>query len=141
MNIEKNFSPSSQDLAQLNDSFWGYVLSQFPGLPHESEDKKFLFTAVEDSLLLGGISGNCYWDGLEVEVLWVNEKYRRKGIAKMLLDEAEDYARSNGAVIAFLKTVDAVEFYQSCGYRIYGQLEDRPIGSILYHMKKRLDRD
>ena len=71
----------------------------------------------------------------------MNENYRGTGIAKTLLKAAEDYARSNGAVIAFLKTVDAKEFYEKQGYKVYGQLEDRPIGSVLFHMKKRLDAD
>ena len=141
MKIEKNFSPSSPDLSELSESFWNYVSSQFPTLPHETEDKKFLFSATESSVFLGGIAGKVYWDGLEIDVLWVNEKYRRRGIAKKLLKEAEEYARSNGAVIAFLKTVDAKEFYKKQGYKVYGQLEDRPIGSVLFHMKKRLDTD
>ena len=139
MDIGKKLSPSLDDLSELNDSFWSYVVSQFPGLPHESEDIKFLFSATENSKFLGGISGSIYWDSLEIEVLWVNENYRRKGIARKLLGEAEDFARRKGAVIAFLKTVGAKDFYENQGYEVYGQLEDRPIGSILYHMKRRLD--
>jgi GNAT superfamily N-acetyltransferase len=141
MKIEKIISPSHDDLSELNESFWRFVSSQLPTLPLESEDKKFLFSAIEQSTFLGGISGNVYWDGLEIDVLWVSESYRGRGVAKRLLQEAEDYARSNGAVIAFLKTVDAIEFYKRNGYEIYGQLEDRPIGSVLYHMKKRLDAE
>jgi hypothetical protein len=53
--------------------------------------------------------------------------------------EAEKYAKGNGAVVSFLKTVDAKEFYEKNGYQVYGLLEDRPIGTVLYHMKKRLD--
>ena len=33
------------------------------------------------------------------------------------------------------------EFYEKLGYSIYGVLEDRPIGTLLYHMKKRLSED
>jgi histone acetyltransferase (RNA polymerase elongator complex component) len=57
-----------------------------------------------------------------------------------LLTEIENIARSKGAVVGFLKTVAAREFYQRNGYEVYGVLEDRPIGSKLFHMKKRLDR-
>ena len=141
MKIEKNFAPSDADLSELNDNFWNFVLSQFPDLPPESEDRRFLFSAMEDSTFLGGISGSVYWDGIEIDVLWVREDCRRRGIARQLLEEAENYARGYGAVIAFLKTVDAREFYERQGYQVYGQLEDRPIGSILYHMKKRLDSE
>ena len=141
MKIEKNFAPSDSDLSELNDNFWNFVSSQFPNLPPESEDKRFLFSATDDTGFIGGISGSVYWDGVEIDVLWVHENCRRKGIARRLLEEAEDYARGNGAVVAFLKTVDAREFYEKQGYSVYGQLEDRPIGSVLYHMKKRLDTD
>ena len=57
------------------------MLGQFPQLPHESEDKKFLFSATEGSTFLAGISGSVYWDGLEIEwgdVNFVNPPYSRK---------------------------------------------------------------
>ena len=134
-----NAAPGAEDLAELEARFWEFVSGDFPDLAHESLDRKFLFSANEDSKFIGGISGSVYWDGLEIDVLWVSDEHRRKGIATRLLQEAETYARENGAVIAFLKTVGATAFYQSRGYRVYGELEDRPIGSVLYHMKKRLD--
>jgi len=139
MEIQKKFTPSQCDLAELNGKFWGFVSAKFPNLPSEAEDKTFLFSLVIDSKFIGGISGNVYWNGLEIDTLWIDERHRGKGAGKCLLAEAEDYAKRNGAVIAFLKTVDANEFYEKNGYQIYGQLEDRPIGTILYHMKKRLD--
>jgi GNAT superfamily N-acetyltransferase len=139
MKIERNLAPSQDELSELNRNLWSFISKQSPGLPDDSEDKAFLFTITEQSHLLGGISGNVYWNGLEIDVLWVDQRYRGRGIGKQLLLEAEDYAKENGAVISFPKTVDAKEFYEKNYYKIYGQLEDRPIGSILYHMKKRLD--
>ncbi len=44
-----------------------------------------------------------------------------------------------GAVISFLKTVEATGFYEKYDYQVFGILEDRPIGTLLYHMKKQLD--
>ena len=79
-----------------------------------------------------------YWNGLEIDILWVDAEYRGLGIGAHLLVEAEKFARDNGAVIAFFKTVEARGFYEKQGYQVYGILEDRPIGSMLYHMKKRL---
>lgn len=139
MEIRKLLSPSENDLARLNSKFWEFVSSRFAELPDESEDKKFLFSAFEESEFVGGISGNVYWDGLEIDTLWVEDDCRRKGFGVSLLMEAEKYARENGAVVSFLRTVDAKEFYEKFGYQVYGQLEDRPIGTVLYHMKKRLD--
>ena len=139
MEIKKVLSPSETELTKLNSKFWDFVSSKSPGLLAESEDKKFLFSATEEAKFVGGISGNVYWNGLEIDTLWVEDCHRRNGVGVSLLMEAEKYAIGNGAVVSFLKTVDAKEFYEKHGYQVYGILEDRPIGTVLYHMKKRLD--
>ncbi|NYH11673.1 hypothetical protein [Pseudomonas moraviensis] len=59
----------------------------------------------------------------------------------MLLEKAEATGTNNGAVVSFLKTVDAKQFYEQHGYEVYGVLEDRPIGTNLYHLKKRLQKN
>jgi len=89
--------------------------------------------------LIGGICGSVYWNGLEIDTLWIDADYRGSGIGTRLLTEAEKFARDKGAVIAFFKTVEARGFYEKQGYQVYRVLEDRPIGSLLYHMKKRLN--
>ena len=138
--ITKHLFPTQQELEILNAKFHEFVVSKFPGLPDESEDRGFLFSAYDQERFVGGISGNVYWDGLEIDTLWVDRDMRRKGLGRQLLAMAENFARENGAVIAFLKTVDAQYFYEKNGYLVYGRLEDRPIGSVLLHMKKRLDK-
>ena len=139
MEIKKVLSPSESELAKLNSKFWDFVSSKTPDLPAESRDKKFLFSAMEEAEFIGGICGNVYWNGLEIDTIWVGECHQGKGVGVSLLMEAEKYAIGNGAVVSFLKTVDAKEFYEKSGYQVYGILEDRPIGTVLYHMKKRLD--
>ncbi len=137
--IKKIFNPCAQDLAELNDKFWCFAASEIPGLPHEINDKHFVFLVHHGESLVAGISGSVYWDGLEINTLWVDEELRGQQFGRELLQEAEAYAREQGAVIAFLKTVGAKGFYEKQGYAVFGVLEDRPIGTVLYHMKKRLD--
>ena len=131
-------NPAAEEAERLNTEFWAFVKSGLPDLPPESDDTNFLLSAYVDEKYVGGLKANAYWDGLEIEVLWVNESYRNQGLGRQLMVQAEDYARKKGSVIAFLKTVEAVAFYESLGYEVYGILEDRPIGTVLYHMKKRL---
>ena len=138
--LEKNLAPDESDLAPLHAHFHQFVQSKIPNLPAESEDKHFLFSLKLDDRLIGGICGSVYWDGLEIDTLWVDDRHRGRGHGRRLVIEAEAYARELGAVIAFLKTVEAIGFYQGLGYEIFGILEDRPIGTQLFHMKKRLDR-
>lgn len=137
--IRRNFDPTSDDLAPLRRRFRAFVQAGMPGLPGEDQDRHFLFSLYRDEMLIGSICGSVYWDGLEIDTLWVDDRFRRQGHGRRLVDEAEDYARSLGAVIGFLKTVEAHDFYASLGYAVFGVLEDRPIGTRLYHMKKRLD--
>ena len=138
--FELTTTPAAADLATVKAGMWRYVQSRLPDLPAESEDvSAALFARTADGTVIGGVQGNVYWNGLEVEQLWIEETHRRLGLARELMTRLEDFARRHGAVIAYLRTVDAQPFYERIGYAVYGTLEDRPIGTVLYHMKKRLD--
>lgn len=141
MNFELINSPSAESVKELTSHFFAYTKSVLPNLPPESEDKVFLINSrTETGELAGGILANCYWDGLEIDTLWVSSSERGNGLGSKLVARAEEFGKENGAVIVFLKTVDAKDFYSKLGYEVYGVLEDRPIGTLLYHMKKRLDQ-
>lgn len=139
MQIDKLVAPDAKQLEELRSRFWEYASAQIPDLSPESEDQEFLFSIHDGTHLVGGICGSVYWNGLEIDTLWVDAKHRGSGIGSRLLSEAESFARENGAVIAFFKTVEARVFYEKHGYQVYGVLEDRPVGTQLFHMKKRLD--
>lgn len=139
MEIRQTIAPDRRDLALLEKAFADYAATRIPDLPDESEDEAFLFSAYAQRQFIGGISGKVYWDGLEIDLLWVDANHRGRGYGKQLVAAAEAFARDRGAVIAFLKTVEATDFYRHLGYSVYGTLEDRPVGTLLYHLKKRLD--
>lgn len=139
VNIEFIDSPSSEQIKELSNEFLSFSKSKLPDLPPESEDKIFMVNArSETGELQGGILANCYWNGLEIDTLWVSDEQRGKGLGSELLTKAEEFGIENGAVISYLKTMEAKVFYEKLGYEVYGVLEDRPIGTLLYHMKKRL---
>jgi GNAT superfamily N-acetyltransferase len=75
--------------------------------------------------VVGGIRAvvALYW--LRVEVLWVDEAARGRGIGSRLLDEAERLAREMGARNAALETFEwqAPSFYQKHGYEEVVRLE------------------
>jgi len=140
INIDLQESPSTEQISVLANNFNQFVKGQMPDIPSESDDRIFMLNAYDDKQsYIGGILANCYWDGLEIDTLWVSPSHRGNGLGAKLLQHAEQYALTNGSVIAFLRTVDAKTFYEKSGYSVYGILEDRPIGTFLYHMKKRLD--
>ncbi len=139
MKIEITTAPDAGDLKTVADGMRAYEVSRLPGLPDESDDIHVAaFARADNGAVCGGIKANVYWNGVEIDVLWVSEDHRGQDIGSALIRRVEDFARDNGAVVAYLKTVDARGFYERCGYEVYGTLEDRPIGTVLYHMKKRL---
>ena len=139
MNYELIKAPTEKESFELSQKFQEFIDSRV-SLPDESEDKKFIINVRNsENELIAGILANAYWDGLEIDTLWVGQHHRGTGLGAELLKKAERYGKEQGAVISFLKTVEAKGFYEKHGYQVFGVLEDRPIGTLLYHLKKRLD--
>ncbi len=101
----------------------------------------FYIFAKEKECLLGGITGYIGWDYLYIGVLWVSAKYRRKGLGKKLLIEAENFALSQNIKNAFLGTTDfqAKDFYLKQGYEIFAVRKNFPLNYRNYSMKKNLE--
>ena len=75
-----------------------------------------------------------------VDVLFVDESYRHKGLGSALLTRVENEAKAMGTALSNLTSFDfqARDFYTKQGYEIFGILEDSPKGHTLYFLKKRL---
>ena len=99
-----------------------------------------IVTHDEDGNVIGGILGGTYWGWLYVDILWVRENHRRKGIGSRLLAEAEEEAVRRGCHHAHLDTMSwqAPEFYQRHGYELIGILPDIPTGYQKYLLMKSL---
>ena len=138
--VEVTLAPAPADVAALEAGMRAYELSVLPYLPDESADIALhAFVHDGDGRVLGGVRGNCFWDGVEIDVVWVDDAARGRGLGTALMEAVEAEARRRGAVVAYLKTVMARAFYERLGYVVFGVLEDRPIGTELFFMKKRLD--
>jgi GNAT superfamily N-acetyltransferase len=124
-------APSTAQSAELLQRFQEFVQQRLD-LPDESADRPLLINLRDDAgQLIAGI--------LEIDTLWVAEQHRGRGLGADLLQRAEAHGRRQGALVAYLKTVEARSFYEKQGYQLFGILEDRPRGTLLHHMKKRLD--
>jgi GNAT superfamily N-acetyltransferase len=95
--------------------------------------------ARKDGEVVGGVLGTTYWNWLFVEILWISDAFRRRGLGRKLMLAAEREAVTRGCLHAHLDTFDfqALPFYQKLGYQIFGQLEDYPIGHTRYFLQKR----
>ena len=84
---------------------------------------------------------NC-WRVADLDILWVEEKYRKQGIGSAMIRKAECAAREKGCHFMTLGTFDfqARPLYEKHGYSLCGIIEDCPTkGHTHYDMIKRLD--
>jgi GNAT superfamily N-acetyltransferase len=106
-------------------------------VPFEHERFAFLLHDAADCLV-GGLSGILYWDWLFVDALWVDHVRRRTGLGRELMKHAETYAIAKGCHSAWLDTFQACGFYEKLGYKVFGVLDDYPVGQRRWFLKKDL---
>lgn len=93
-----------------------------------------------DGNIIGGLLGGTYWGWTYVDILWVREDHRRKGIGSRLLMAAEKEAIRRGCHHVHLDTMSwqAPDFYKKHGYEVIGVLPDIPEGREKYLLTKAL---
>lgn len=99
-----------------------------------------IFVKDENKKVVGGIIFTVLWNGMEINSLWVNEKYRGQGLGKRLVRTAESEGKIRGCTISYTNTFtwQAPEFYERLGYKVYGKLNNFPPGNTLTYFYKRL---
>ena len=90
--------------------------------------------------LLGGVLGQLWGGWLQVTYLWVAEAARGAGHGRRLMENAEAYARSRGAVGATVEThsFQVRPFYEHLGYEVFGTLDGYPPGHVKFFLRKAL---
>ena len=93
-----------------------------------------------DGNVIAGILGGTYWGWMYVDILWVHESHRKKGIGTRLLSAAEREAVCGDCHHVHLDTMSwqAPEFYKKHGYEVVGILPDIPSGNQKYLLMKAL---
>lgn len=110
--------------------------------PHSSDNMTSLGFVVKENKIgvVGGVYGKILLGNmLSVDVLWVDEKYRGRDYATLLMATLEDAARKLGSHLSVVDTFDfqALDFYQKNGYTVFGVLDDCPcVGNKRYYLKK-----
>ncbi len=91
-------------------------------------------------LIAGCIAEMYLWKIVSVEILWVDEAHRHRGLGRRLLTEVEEAARQAGCTLIHLDTFDfqARDFYLKLGYEVFGTLADCPDGHCRYYLRKKL---
>ena len=132
-----NITPTENEIKYIREE-----LNQFNN-ERVGEDGHTPLNIVEYDIngnMIGGILGGTYWGWMYVDILWVHENHRYKGIGSKLLREAEKEATCRGCHHVHLDTMSwqAPEFYQKHGYEVIGILPDIPNGNQKYLLMKAL---
>ncbi len=141
MNIEIIANPSEADSDILSQGIVDYNFSKIPDLePNEDEKKFFVFARDDAHKIIGGIRATCFWNTLHIELLWLSEECRGKGIGKELITSAEVFAVEQKCENAFVETTSwqAKPFYEKNGYEHIATLNDRPKGYASHYLTKNL---
>lgn len=94
----------------------------------------------EAGRIVGGVHGNLWGRSMHIDALWVEAPYRGQDHGSKLMQSIEEYAAAHAYPLVYLETASfqALPFYQSLGYRIFGELEGISEGHTLFFLRKDL---
>lgn len=128
--------PDPEQIASLRASLQDYNANRAGTHPRR---QLAVFARNAAQQLVGGVSGEVQWGWLYVDLLWVHERWRGRGVGSRLLRQIEHGADDLDVVGYHLGTTSfqALGFYQRHGYRVWGELQDFPPGHTNYSLSKR----
>lgn len=122
MKIEITATPAKEDLKTISKGIQSFNQKHMPDSVVFEEDTKFaVFARDENGEVVGGIRACAFWDYCIIELLWLSEKTRGKGIGSQLMDAAENHAKEKGFSHMRTETLSfqARPFYEKHGYKVY----------------------
>lgn len=96
---------------------------------------------IKNKVVIGGVISTIYFSTvLSIEVFFVEEGLRNKGVGSALLLHLEQEAKKHHVTLMHVDTFDwqAKDFYLKKGFEIFGVLEGCPKGHTRYYMKKNI---
>ncbi len=141
MKIVTTTSPTEAERAALSEGIVRFNHEAVPDLEPESDEVRFFVLARgESDAVVGGIRATCFWNSLHIELLWLSQECRGKGVGARLLGAAEAKARELGMGLALVMTTSwqARPFYEKHGYVVLATIEGMPKGHSSYYLQKRL---
>lgn len=141
VDIEVTTAPADEDARTLSEGISAFNARTIPDLEAPEDEVKFSVFARDDAgQVVGGIRAVCYWNMLHIELLWIDEMQRGKGLGRRVIDTAEAFALSKGyrQALLFTNSWQARPFYEKCGYTAQATIADYPEGHEAYLMTKTL---
>lgn len=103
------------------------------------EVKPLACFARDDGRVVGGAVGRTWGECCELQQLWVDPDFRKKGVGTLLVREFERGGAGRGCRTFYLDTFSfqALEFYRSLGYQPGLEIAGFPAGITKYVMLKK----
>lgn len=119
--IQLDEHPGEEDLRYVLDSIRQYNL-EVGG--YERPRAVAYFLRDDRGQIMGGVLGDLWGKSMHIAALWVAESERGKGHGSALMKELEKYAAARGHLLVYVETssFQALPFYESLGYRVFGDL-------------------
>jgi ribosomal protein S18 acetylase RimI-like enzyme len=132
--------PDRRDVELLEDRIDEHNMSH-TGI----RDARLLAVFVRDDHdeVIGGVYGWTWGGCCEVQMLWVDERSRGRGLGTRLMTAAETEARARRATQMVLSThsFQAPAFYQQFGFVEVGRIDGYPLGHSSIYLRKALAKD
>ena len=129
------------DADYICDKLVEYNLRQVPKTQERDFVNIYKKIVNEKGEIIAGCLAKMYcWNIIYIDILWIDEMYRKQGLGSKMLEEIERIALEEGCHLIHLDTFDfqAKDFYIKHGYEVFGVLEDCPKEHCRYYLKKKL---
>lgn len=85
-----------ESISKIVDGINKYNLDRIPALSDIWTPLEYTAKNENGEEIGGVLAGTGYWNGLEINILWVKDEHRKKGIGTYILKYIEDVAKSKG---------------------------------------------
>ena len=125
------------DAGRIVDDGLGY--SNEAAAPVHEVQRLSCFAATAPGAVVGAAVGRRWGECCELQQLWVDPGYRRRGVGSRLVRLFEERAAEHGCRTFYLETFSfqAPQFYRSLGYHAAAEIGGFPGGIVKYLMLRR----
>lgn len=122
--ISYEYRPATQQEHELTAQQLRLHTEAAVGLP--VSHVPFGLLAYEKRKLIGSIVGKIFFNWLHVDLIWVQDEYRRQGVGRQLMTLAQDKAREMqlSGIEVWTQSWQAPEFYRKLGYEEFAVIDD-----------------
>lgn len=115
MKIQKTNSPSLKDIEYLTQRINEEITDYGSAFPFG------FFIRDKNNKIIAGCNGYIIFGCIYTDQLWVDNNYRKQGLAKNLMTKVHEYGRLENCKMATVNTMsfqNALKFYEKLGYMV-----------------------